>query len=26
EVYVEGEKITSNAETELPLTQRYYLF
>ncbi|MGT2596860.1 hypothetical protein ACVQ90_09715 [Staphylococcus aureus] len=26
EVYVDGEKITSNAATELPLTQRYFLF
>ncbi|SBA04854.1 Urease alpha subunit [Staphylococcus aureus] len=26
EVYVDGEKITSNAVTELPLTQRYFLF
>ncbi len=25
EVYVDGEKITSNAATELPLTQRYFL-
>ncbi|MGZ1884431.1 urease subunit alpha, partial [Staphylococcus argenteus] len=26
EVYVDGEKITSQAATELPLTQRYFLF
>ncbi|WP_242413246.1 hypothetical protein, partial [Staphylococcus aureus] len=26
EVYVDGENITSNAATELPLTQRYFLF
>ncbi|COS91951.1 urease subunit alpha [Streptococcus pneumoniae] len=26
EVYVDGEKITSEAATELPLTQRYFLF
>ncbi len=26
EVYVDGEKITSNAATKLPLTQRYFLF
>ena len=25
-VYVDGEKITSEAATELPLTQRYFLF
>ena len=25
EVYVDGEKITSNAATELPLTQRYFI-
>lgn len=26
EVFVDSEKITSEAATELPLTQRYFLF
>ena len=26
EVFVDGNKITSEAATELPLTQRYFLF